>query len=76
MFSVNLRPEILAMLREEYPRGTRVRLIGMCDPYRDMPEGLEGVVRMVDDAGGIHIDWDNGSSLAALYGIDSIQKIG
>ena len=75
MFSVSLRPEIVEKLRKEYPKGTRVRLIEMCDPYRDMPAGLEGIVQMVDDAGGIHVNWSNGSSLAALYGIDKIQKI-
>lgn len=75
MFSVSLRPEIVEKLRKEYPKGTRVHLIEMCDPYRDMPAGLEGIVQMVDDAGGIHVNWSNGSSLAALYGIDKIQKI-
>ncbi len=75
MFSVSLRPNIVERLRKEYPKGTRVRLIEMCDPYRDMPAGLEGVVQLVDDAGGIHVNWSNGSSLAALYGFDKIQRI-
>jgi hypothetical protein len=41
-----------------------------------MPEGLKGVVQHVDDAGGIHINWENGSTLAALYGFDIIRKCG
>jgi len=45
----------------------------MCDPYCETPQGMNGVVEHVDDAGGIHIKWDNGSTLAALYGIDRIR---
>ena len=29
----------------------------------------------VDDAGGIHVAWSNGSSLAAIHGIDVIRRI-
>lgn len=75
MFSMSIRPEVLKELREKYTEGTRVRLIQMQDPYRDMPEGLEGTVQFVDDAGSVHVSWDNGSSLAALYGIDRIEVI-
>jgi len=52
MFAMQLRPEVLKRLREQYPEGTRVELIEMCDPYREMPPGLMGTVQMVDDAGG------------------------
>ena len=75
MFTMHIRPEVLARLREEYPAGTRVELIEMNDPYREMPPGLKGTVQMVDDAGGIHINWDNGSSLAAIFGVDEIRKL-
>ena len=75
MFSMTIRPEVLKELREKYTEGTRVRLVRMLDPYREMPEGLEGTVQFVDDAGSIHVSWDNGSSLAALYGIDRIEVI-
>ena len=74
MFSMHIRPEVLARLREEYPEGTRVELIEMNDPYREMPPGLKGTVQLVDDAGGIHINWDNGSTLAAIHGFDRIKK--
>lgn len=75
MFAIHLRPEVLARLREEYPAGTRVELVEMNDPYREMPPGLKGTVQMVDDAGGIQINWDNGSTLAAIHGFDKIKKI-
>ena len=75
MFSMHIRPEVLAHLREEYPAGTRVELIVMNDPYREMPPGLKGTVQMVDDAGGIHVNWDNGSTLAVIHGFDRIRKV-
>jgi hypothetical protein len=75
MFSMHLRPEVLKRLREQYPEGTRVELVEMNDPYRKMPPGLKGTVQMVDDAGGIQINWDNGSTLAAIYGIDKVKVI-
>lgn len=74
MFSMQIRPEILAQLRAEYTPGTKVELVEMCDPYRHMPAGLKGTVTHVDDAGGIHIDWENGSCLAAIHGFDRIKK--
>ena len=74
MFAMHLRPEVLKQLREEDPKGTRVELIEMNDPYREMPPGLKGTVQTVDDAGGIQINWDNGSTLAAIHGFDRIRK--
>lgn len=75
MFSMTIRPEVLASVREMYPAGTRVRLIEMNDQYRDMPAGLEGTVMFVDDLADVHVQWDNGSTLAVVYGIDKITKI-
>lgn len=75
MFSVQIRPEILKKLREDYPEGCTVELVEMHDPYRDMPVGMHGVVQYVDDAGGVHVAWSNGSSLAAIHGIDIIRRV-
>ena len=67
--------EKLAALREKYPQGCRVELIKMDDPYREMPTGLKGVVTGIDDSGSIHVDWQNGSSLAVVFGEDYAVKI-
>ena len=75
MFSMTIRPEVLAKLREQYPAGCTVALEQMCDPYRDMPAGMTGKVIHVDDAGGIHVAWCNGSTLAAIHGVDRIRRI-
>ena len=66
--------ETLAMLREKYPSGTRVELVHMDDPYTSLTTGDKGTVRFVDDIGTIHISWDCGSSLGAVYGVDIITK--
>lgn len=62
-------------LRKTYPKGTRVRLVHMDDPYCTIPEGTEGTVEHVDDIGTIHIAWDNGSSLGAVYGEDVVVRV-
>ena len=63
----------LEHLKALYPSGTRVELIEMHDPYRNLPQGLKGTVRAVDDIGTIHINWDNGCTLGAVYGVDQIR---
>ena len=67
--------ETLAMLCEKYPTGTRVELVRMDDPYTSLTVGDKGTVRFVDDIGTVHISWDCGSSLGAVYGVDVITKI-
>lgn len=75
LFTVHIRPEVLKKLREDYPEGCTVELVEMCDPYRSMPAGMQGTVQFVDDAGGVHVAWSNGSSLAAIHGVDVIRRI-
>lgn len=71
-----LKPEHLKALREQYPRGCRVRLNYMNDPYRpDLKEGSLGTVIRVDDIGTIHVAWDCGSSLGVVLGEDSCTRI-
>lgn len=67
--------ELVKELRATYTAGTRVELLSMDDPYRNMKPGLKGTVRAVDDIGTIHIAWDNGCSLGVVYGIDRIRKL-
>ena len=64
----------VARLKADYPAGTRIRLIHMDDPYA--PDDTTGTVIAVDDAGNIHMKWDNGRSLAICPEVDSFAKIG
>lgn len=61
-------------LRREYPAGTKVELQNMVGETQ-MPSGLTGVVKFVDDIGSIHVSWENGSSLALIPGEDEFQVI-
>ena len=72
---MNIHPERLKQLREYYTPGTRVELIRMDDPYSKLKPGDKGTVSCVDDTGTVFVNWDCGSSLGAVYGVDEIRKI-
>lgn len=59
-------------IRRMYPAGTRVILLKM-DDIQAPPIGTKGTVQMVDDAGTVHIAWDNGSGLGAVLDEDIIE---
>ena len=40
-----------------------------------MPKGLEGIIDYVDDAPQIHVNWENGSSLALIPEVDKFEII-
>ena len=68
--------ETLEKIRRQYPKGTRVELVKMNDPFNTMLQsGSKGTVVSVDDIGTIHIDWDCGSSLGVVYGEDICIRI-
>ena len=66
--------EQIAALRERYPHGTRVELLGMDDPQAP-PTGSIGEVMGVDDAGQILVRWETGSSLSLIPGVDSLRIV-
>ena len=72
---MNIRPEKLKQLRKYYKPGTRVVLVRMDDPYSKLCPGDQGTVSCVDDTGTVFVNWDCGSSLGAVYGVDEIRKL-
>lgn len=61
-------------IKRMYPAGARVVLVSMNDSYSAKPApGDVGTVAFVDDIGTVHVDWDCGSSLGAVYGEDHIR---
>ena len=69
-----IRPEQLRHLREAYPAGTRVVLVQMDDLHAP-PIGTNGTVASVDDMGSLLVDWDNGSGLNVIWGVDVVRKV-
>ena len=61
-------------IREMYPEGTQIILQEMRGESQ-MPYGLKGTVKFVDDAGQIHMSWENGSSLALNIDEDTFEKV-
>jgi len=55
-------------LRDIYPKGTRVELVAMEDPFSSLKPGDRGSVDHFDSIGTAQIIWDNGSTLGAVYG--------
>ena len=62
----------LAALRERYPRGTKVELLGMDDPQAP-PTGTRGEILGVDDTGQLLVRWETGSSLSLIPSVDSFR---
>ena len=69
-----IRPEQLKRLRETYPAGTRVELVQM-DDAQAPPTGTRGTVTGVDDTGSLLVNWDNGSGLNVIWGVDVVRKV-
>ena len=67
--------KFVEFIKKHYPHGTRIRLNSMDDPYAPITPGTEGEVDFVDDAGQLHMKWDNGRSLALIPGEDSFTVI-
>lgn len=67
--------KMVNFIREQYPPGTRIRLNAMDDPHHPILPGAEGEVDFVDDAGQLHMKWDNGRSLALIPGEDSFTVL-
>lgn len=59
-------------LRQKYPKGTKIRINYIDDPYAHGYTGREGEVTNVDDMGQIHGTW---GGLALIPGADSFTVI-
>lgn len=69
-----LSKDTLERLRKQYPVGCRVELLQMEDAAAP-PIGTKGTVTGIDSTGSIMVDWDNGSGLNVLFGIDRVRKV-
>lgn len=61
------------ILKEHYPKGTRIMLKQM-DDLQAPPFGTMGTVQGVDGIGNILVQWDNGSTLS-VTDVDDVIKV-
>ncbi|MCI9191529.1 MAG: DUF4314 domain-containing protein [Lachnospiraceae bacterium] len=56
----------VAAIRKRYPADMN---------EQGMPPGLKGIVKSVDDAGQLHMVWENGRFLALVPGADRFHRL-
>lgn len=67
--------ELVEILKKQYPNGTRIVLDYMGDDPRPIAPGTKGTVRIVDDMGTVHCDFDNGRRMGLIPGEDSFHVV-
>lgn len=67
--------DFVKRMREQYPPGTRVEVISLCNEEEHLKPGMKGTVVGVDDQPALLVHWDNGSSLSLLIGQDQFRVI-
>ena len=66
------------IMKEEYRGfrpGDRVQMIECKDPYAPISPGAKGTVAHIDDAGTLHMLWDNGRTLGVCLEEDIVRKV-
>ena len=58
--------DLVKRMKDMYRPGTRIELDFMGDDPRPITPGTKGTVRIVDDMGTVHCDFDNGRRLGLI----------
>ena len=66
--------EEVEQVRQAYQPGTRISVVRMDDPQAP-PPGTIGKLIGVDDTASLLVEWQTGSWLNVLYGIDQVKKL-
>ena len=72
---MQIQKEWLDFLREQYSKGSRIRLTEMKDDPYALSPGSMGTLKYIDDDAQFHISWDNGSGLALRIGEDRFRVL-
>ena len=67
--------DFVERMRNQYPPGTRVEVISLCNEEEHLKSGMKGTVVGVDDQPALLVNWDNGSSLSLLIGKDHFRVL-
>jgi Domain of unknown function (DUF4314) len=55
--------------------GKRIELVDCTDEFTPMTPGSKGTISYIDDIGTVFVDWDNGSRLGLIPGLDKWKYI-
>ena len=72
---MRINEALVQRMKDTYPAGTRIELDAMGDDPRPIAPGTRGTVRIVDDIGTVHCDFDNGRRLGLVPGEDSFHRV-
>lgn len=64
----------IELIKKQYEQGKRIKLLQM-DDMQAPPYGTIGTVTGIDDIGQVHVNWDNGQTLALIFGEDDFTLI-
>ena len=67
--------DFVERMRNQYPPGTRVEVISLCNEEEHLKPGMKGTAVAVDDQPALLVNWDNGSSLSLLIGKDHFRVV-
>ena len=67
--------DLVRRMKEQYPPGTRIEVNFIGDDSRPIAPRTKGTVRIVDDMGTVHCDFDNGRRLGLIPGEDAFHVI-
>ena len=70
-----INENLVKRMKETYKPGTRIQLDFIGDDPRPIPPGTKGTVRVVDDIGTVHCNFDNGRYLGLISSEDAFHAI-
>ena len=70
-----INENLVKRTKEAYKPGTRIQLDFMGDDPRPIPPGTKGTVKVVDDIGTVHCNFDNGRYLGLISSEDAFHAI-
>ena len=79
LLDINKNPtsKIISSIKSRFTENQSIRCLLMNDPFSPVVSGTVGVIRSIDDAGQLQMNWSNGRTLAINFDAgDMVEAIG